>query len=140
TVIDPEGKPHYLSGNDLSMSYRHSTLPEGWIVTSAILKGNPGQSPAEIGCTIDGILTEREASQPIKGRTGGSTFKNPDSTKAWELIDAAGCRGLTKGDAQVSEKHCNFLLNIDRATAYDLESLGEEVKRRVFEVSGILLD
>jgi UDP-N-acetylmuramate dehydrogenase len=140
TVIDPDGVLHHLSVNDLNMSYRHSNLPEGWIVTGAILKGAGGQSPTEIGQAIDAILSEREASQPIKGRTGGSTFKNPESTKAWELIDTAGCRGLKKGDAQVSEKHCNFLLNIDRATADDIESLGEEVRRRVFETSGILLD
>jgi UDP-N-acetylmuramate dehydrogenase len=140
TVIDLEGRAHHLSADDLVLSYRHSNLPEGWMVTSAILKGAAGQNPADIGCTIDGILAEREASQPIRGRTGGSTFKNPETAKAWELIDAAGCRGLIKGDAQVSEKHCNFLLNIDQATAIDLESLGEEVKARVFETSGVTLD
>ena len=86
------------------------------------------------------ILEEREATQPTRGRTGGSTFKNPESEKAWKLIDAAGCRGLKIGDAQVSEKHCNFLLNLDQATANDLESLGEEVKHRVYETSGVCLD
>lgn len=140
TVIDPEGKRHYLAVDDLNLKYRHSSLPNGWIVTGAVLKGISGQNPAEIGSTIDGILAEREASQPVRGRTGGSTFKNPEVEKAWKLIDAAGCRGLKMGDAQVSEKHCNFLLNIDRATANDLESLGEEVKRRVLETSGIILD
>jgi len=85
------------------------------------------------------IRSAREASQPVRARTGGSTFRNPDGTKAWELIDAAGCRGLTRGGAQVSEKHCNFLINTGAATAADLEGLGEEVRRRVFETSGINL-
>lgn len=140
TVIDPEGKRHRLTAEDLEMTYRHTNLPEGWIVTSAVLKGVTAQNPEEIGVVIEGILNEREATQPTKGRTGGSTFKNPAQEKAWELIDKAGCRGLKIGDAQVSEKHCNFLLNLDQATASDLESLGEEVKRRVSETSGVTLD
>jgi UDP-N-acetylmuramate dehydrogenase len=140
TVIDPDGKRHRLSADELGMTYRHTTLPDGWIVTGAVLKGIAGQNPVHVGIAIDAILTEREASQPIKGRTGGSTFKNPEGDKAWKLIDAAGCRGMKKGDAQVSEKHCNFLLNLDQASANDLESLGEEVQRRVQETSGINLD
>jgi UDP-N-acetylmuramate dehydrogenase len=139
-VLDPQGKSYRLTPEDLKMSYRHTNLPEGWIVTGAVLKGVSGQNPADIGKAVEAILEMREASQPIKGRTGGSTFKNPGSQKAWELIDAAGCRGLRIGDAQVSEKHCNFLLNLDQATANDLESLGEEVKRRVYESSGISLE
>jgi UDP-N-acetylmuramate dehydrogenase len=139
-VLDPQGKHYRLTPEDLKMSYRHTNLPEGWIVTGAVLKGVSGQNPADIGKAVEAILEMREASQPIKGRTGGSTFKNPDPQKAWELIDAAGCRGLRIGDAQVSEKHCNFLLNLDQATANDLESLGEEVKRRVYESSGISLE
>ena len=139
-VVDPQGKRHRLAADDLNMTYRHSTLPDGWIVTGAVLKGIVGQNPTDIGAAIDAILSEREASQPIRGRTGGSTFKNPEVEKAWKLIDAAGCRGLKRGDAQVSEKHCNFLLNLDQASANDLESLGEEVKRRVYETSGIALD
>ncbi|MBM3468647.1 MAG: UDP-N-acetylmuramate dehydrogenase [Alphaproteobacteria bacterium] len=139
-VLDLEGKHHRLTVNDLAMSYRHSSLPEGWIVTSAVLKGVPSQDPHTIGTKIENILKERESTQPIRGRTGGSTFKNPLQEKAWKLIDDAGCRGLKKGDAQVSEKHCNFLLNLDQATAFDLESLGEEVRRRVYESSGISLE
>jgi len=139
-VLDPQGKHHRLAGDELGMTYRHSNLPEGWIVTGAVLKGIAGQNPADLGATIEAILKEREASQPIRGRTGGSTFKNPDLEKAWKLIDGAGCRGLKKGGAQVSEKHCNFLLNLDQASANDLESLGEEVKRRVYETCGVLLD
>lgn len=137
TVIDPQGKQHHLSVDDLGMTYRHTKLPDGWIVTGAVLKGIAGQNPIDISNAIDAILAEREASQPVKGRTGGSTFKNPEADKAWKLIDAAGCRGLKRGDAQVSEKHCNFLLNLDQASANDLESLGEEIKRRVYETSGI---
>lgn len=139
-VLDPEGRCHQLTAQDLQMTYRHSTLPDQWIVTGAVLKGVPEQNPVDIGIAINAILAEREASQPIRGRTGGSTFKNPEQAKAWQLIDEAGCRGLKVGDAQVSEKHCNFLLNLDQATANDLESLGEEVKRRVYETSGISLD
>lgn len=140
TVMDPQGKSHRLTPEDLKMTYRQARLPEGWIVTGATLKGIAGQDPTEIGKAIDGILEMREASQPTRGRTGGSTFKNPGSQKAWELIDAAGCRGWRIGDAQVSEKHCNFLLNLGQATASDLESLGEEVRRRVYETSGVSLD
>lgn len=139
-ILDPQGKHHRLTPETLQMTYRHTSLQDGWIVTGAVLKGAAGQDPADIGKGIDAILEEREASQPIRGRTGGSTFKNPDHEKAWKLIDAAGCRGLKEGDAQVSEKHCNFLLNLDQATANDLESLGEEVKRRVYETSGVCLD
>jgi len=139
-AVDPQGGRHRLTPEDLQMTYRHTNLPEGWIVTGAVLRGMKDQDPAEIGAALDAILTEREATQPTRGRTGGSTFKNPESEKAWKLIDAAGCRGLKMGDAQVSEKHCNFLLNLDQATANDLESLGEEVKRRVYETSGISLE
>ena len=93
-----------------------------------------------IGAEMDRIAAEREASQPLRSRTGGSTFKNPPGTKAWKLIDAAGCRGLTIGDAQVSEKHCNFLLNLGKASAADIEALGEEVRRRVKAHSGVELE
>lgn len=139
-VLDLQGVNHRLTPEDLKMSYRCASLPEGWIVTGVVLKGIAGQNPKDIGGAIDAVLAMRERSQPIKGRTGGSTFKNPDQEKAWKLIDAAGCRGLRIGDAQVSEKHCNFLLNLDQATANDLETLGEEVKRRVYETSGISLE
>jgi UDP-N-acetylmuramate dehydrogenase len=138
-VVDLNGKSHRLTPQDIQMTYRHTSLPEGWIVTSAVLRGAPRDS-TQIGAAIEEILTEREASQPTRGRTGGSTFKNPATEKAWKLIDAAGCRGLLRGDAQVSEKHCNFLLNLGDATASDLERLGEDVRHRVLETSGISLE
>jgi len=127
-----------LAAADLHFAYRHASLPEGSIITSACLRAAPGD-PALIARRMQDIRSAREASQPVRARTGGSTFRNPDGTKAWELIDAAGCRGLTRGGAQVSEKHCNFLINTGAATAADLEGLGEEVRRRVFETSGINL-
>ena len=120
-------------------SYRHSAVPEGAIVVEALFEGVPGERAA-IGAEMDRIAAEREASQPLRSRTGGSTFKNPPGTKAWKLIDAAGCRGLRIGDAQVSEKHCNFLLNLGNAAAADIEALGEEVRRRVREHSGVMLE
>lgn len=120
-------------------TYRHSLMPEGAVVVEAVFRGRPGD-PAEIGAEMDRIAREREATQPTRTRTGGSTFKNPPGAKAWRLIDAAGCRGLTLGGAQVSEKHCNFLLNLGGATAADIEALGEEVRRRVREHSGVELE
>jgi UDP-N-acetylmuramate dehydrogenase len=108
-------------------------------VVEALFEGVPGD-PTAIGAEMDRIAAEREASQPLRSRTGGSTFKNPPATKAWKLIDSAGCRGLKIGDAQVSEKHCNFLLNLGKASAADIEALGEEVRRRVFEHSGVMLE
>src|SRR4051812_19261997 len=120
-------------------TYRHSEVPDGAVVVEALFEGVPGDSAA-IGAEMDRIAAEREASQPLRSRTGGSTFKNPPGTKAWKLIDAAGCRGLSIGDAQVSEKHCNFLLNLGKASAADIEALGEEVKRRVRAHSGIDLE
>jgi UDP-N-acetylmuramate dehydrogenase len=123
----------------LGYTYRHSDLPEGAVVVEALFEGTPGD-PAAIGAEMDRIAAEREASQPLRSRTGGSTFKNPEGTKAWKLIDEAGCRGLTIGDAQVSEKHCNFLLNLGSATSAQIEELGEEVRRRVKAKSGILLE
>jgi UDP-N-acetylmuramate dehydrogenase len=120
-------------------TYRHSEVPEGAVVVEALFEGVPGERAA-IAAEMDRIAEEREASQPLRSRTGGSTFKNPPGTKAWKLIDAAGCRGLTIGAAQVSEKHCNFLLNLGDATAADIEQLGEEVRRRVAEHSGVRLE
>lgn len=120
-------------------TYRHSGVPEGAIVVEALFEGLPGD-PEAIGAEMDRIAEEREASQPLRSRTGGSTFKNPPEQKAWALIDAAGCRGLQVGDAQVSEKHCNFLLNLGNATSTDIENLGEEVRRRVMEKTNILLE
>ncbi|QLC27015.1 UDP-N-acetylmuramate dehydrogenase [Parasphingopyxis algicola] len=120
-------------------SYRHSAVPAGAVIVEALFKGVPGD-PETIGAEMDRIAAEREASQPLRSRTGGSTFKNPPGHKAWQLVDAAGCRGLTIGGAQVSEKHTNFLLNTGDATAADIEALGDEVRRRVFEHSGIELE
>jgi UDP-N-acetylmuramate dehydrogenase len=109
------------------------------VVVEALFQGVPGDTAA-IGAEMDRIAAEREASQPLRSRTGGSTFKNPPGTKAWKLIDAAGCRGLCIGEAQVSEKHCNFLLNLGGATSADIEALGEEVRRRVAADSGVRLE
>jgi UDP-N-acetylmuramate dehydrogenase len=114
----------------LGYTYRHSNVPDGAIVIEAIVRGTPGD-PVAIGAEMDAIARAREESQPLRSRTGGSTFKNPPGHKAWALIDAAGCRGLTMGGAQVSEKHCNFLLNLGSATSSEIEALGEEVRRRV---------
>ena len=123
----------------LGYTYRHSEVPEGAVVVDATLRGSPGK-PDAIGAEMDAIARAREESQPLRSRTGGSTFKNPDGHKAWALIDAAGCRGLTHGDAQVSEKHCNFLLNLGSATSADIEELGEEVRRRVRAKTNIMLE
>ena len=120
-------------------TYRHSEVPEGAVVIDATFRGSPGR-PEAIGAEMDAIARAREESQPLRSRTGGSTFKNPPGHKAWVLVDAAGCRGLTMGGAQVSEKHCNFLLNLGSATSADIEALGEEVRRRVLENSGITLE
>ncbi|MCR9073728.1 MAG: UDP-N-acetylmuramate dehydrogenase [Alphaproteobacteria bacterium] len=137
-AIDPLGHAHTLTADDLGLSYRHSDLPEDWIVTSATFRARAGD-PETIAQSMRDIRDAREDTQPRRVRTGGSTFANPDGGKAWKLIDAAGCRGLKIGDAQVSELHCNFLLNLGNATAEDIESLGEEVRRRVKETSGVEL-
>jgi UDP-N-acetylmuramate dehydrogenase len=123
----------------LGYTYRHSELPPGAVVLSAVFRGSPG-APDAIGAEMDAIARAREESQPLRSRTGGSTFKNPPGHKAWALIDAAGCRGLTLGGAQVSEKHCNFLLNTGSATSSDIEALGEEVRRRVKAKTNIELE
>lgn len=135
-ALDPMGNLHRLGPKDMGFSYRHCAIPPDWIFIRAVLRGEP-QPPEQIGKRIAEILHEREASQPIRGRTGGSTFRNPESEKAWVLIDRAGCRGLRKGDAQVSPKHCNFLLNLGQACAKDIEELGEEVHARVLAASGV---
>lgn len=135
-VILPDGTLVTLPAADLEYSYRHSALPEGAIVVSARFRGRPGDS-ATIGAEMDRIAAAREESQPLRSKTGGSTFKNPEGQKAWQLVDAAGCRGLTMGGAQVSEKHTNFLINTGDATSSDIEGLGEEVRRRVFDSQGV---
>ncbi len=123
----------------LGYTYRHSDVPTGAVVVEATFRGTPGK-PEAIGAEMDAIARAREESQPLRSRTGGSTFKNPPGHKAWALIDAAGCRGLKLGDAQVSEKHCNFLLNLGSATSADIEALGEEVRRRVQAKTNITLE
>lgn len=138
-AIDPAGNIHPLTPADFGFSYRHSAIDETWIFLSARLAGEAGDR-AEIDRRMAEIAEDRKSSQPIQSRTGGSTFKNPPGAKAWELIDAAGCRGLTIGDAMVSEQHCNFLINRGNATAHDLETLGEEVRTRVEAHSGIVLE
>jgi UDP-N-acetylmuramate dehydrogenase len=138
-AADPHGKVHRLTHADLKFEYRRSALPEDWICLGARLAGAPGD-PAEIDARMKQIQSQRADSQPIRSRTGGSTFKNPPGHKAWQLIDAAGCRGLTMGGAMVSDKHCNFLINTGEATAADLENLGEEVRRRVKQTTGVALE
>jgi UDP-N-acetylmuramate dehydrogenase len=138
-AVDRAGRVHVLSNVDLHHTYRHCGAPEDFIFTQATFVGTPGD-PAAIAAEMDKITESREATQPIKSRTGGSTFKNPPGRKAWELIDAAGCRGLTVGGAQVSELHCNFLINLGNATAADIETLGETVRQRVQENSGVELE
>lgn len=138
-VVLRSGELVTLSNAGLGYTYRHSALPDGAIVVSATFRGAPAE-PAAIQAEMDRIAASREASQPLRSKTGGSTFKNPLPKKAWEVIDAAGCRGLTVGDAQVSEKHCNFLLNLGTATSADIEALGEEVRARVRQHSGTELE
>ena len=138
-AIDRRGVRHEPALAALDMTYRHCSAPADWIFTAATLRGASDDRDA-IRARMDEIDRARNDTQPVKMRTGGSTFKNPDGGKAWALIDAAGCRGLRIGDAMVSEKHCNFLLNTGKATAADIEALGEEVRRRVLETSGIELE
>jgi UDP-N-acetylmuramate dehydrogenase len=139
TVLLRSGERVELSADELGYSYRHSELPPGAIVIAAVLSGAPAE-PAAIQREMDRIAAEREASQPLRSRTGGSTFKNPPGEKAWALVDRAGCRGLTVGDAQVSEKHTNFLLNLGAASSADIEALGEEVRARVLAATGVTLE
>lgn len=138
-VIMPDGELVTLPVADLRYTYRHSALPDGAVVVSARFEGTPGD-PDAIGAEMDRIAEARENSQPLRTKTGGSTFKNPEGGKAWQLVDEAGCRGFQMGGAQVSEKHTNFLINKDDATSADIEGLGEEVRRRVYEKSGVDLE
>ena len=137
--VDRQGRVRVFANADMHYTYRHCGAPDDVIFTQALFQGAPGD-PATIAAEMDKITESREATQPIKSRTGGSTFKNPPGHKAWQLIDAAGCRGLKRGGAQVSEMHCNFLINLGSATAADIEALGETVRRRVMENSGIELE
>lgn len=138
-AVDRSGEIHVLSNADFGYAYRHSDAPADLIFTEALYQAEPGDI-ATIRAEMDKITESREATQPVKSRTGGSTFKNPPGGKAWQLIDQAGCRGLTIGGAQVSELHCNFLINTGEATGTDLERLGETVRARVLATSGVRLD
>lgn len=137
-VMHPAGVLHELNNSEMAFGYRHCGVPEDWIFTEAEFAGTPGDR-AEIAARMEAIGGTRMDSQPVRSRTGGSTFANPEGGKAWQLIDAAGCRGLRRGGAMVSEQHCNFLINTGDATAEDIEKLGEEVRRRVRETSGVQL-
>lgn len=138
-AIDGEGRTHRLDAADLGLDYRKCAVPEGWIFIEAELRGEPG-TPDAIAVRMAEIADTRNHDQPVRERTGGSTFKNPHGTSAWELIEEAGCRGLTRGGAQVSPLHCNFLVNSGGATAADLEGLGEEVRERVEAATGVRLE
>lgn len=138
-VVLPDGECQTLPASELRYSYRHSELPEGAVVVAARFQGVPGD-PSFIGAEMDRIARAREDSQPLRTKTGGSTFKNPPGKKAWELVDRAGCRGLKLGGAQVSEKHANFLINTGAATSADIEGLGELVREKVYASSGVGLD
>jgi UDP-N-acetylmuramate dehydrogenase len=138
-AVDRAGKIRVLPVADFHYSYRHCGAPEEYIFTEALFQGEPGE-PEKILAEMEEIAAYREDVQPIKSRTGGSTFKNPPGNKSWQLIDAAGCRGLSVGDAKVSELHCNFLINEGNASAADLEELGETVRARVKERSGVELE
>ncbi len=139
TGIDRSGRSLRFEAAGMGYSYRHSDAPEDVIFTSALFRGRPGERLA-IEEEMARITRAREEAQPIREKTGGSTFKNPSGHKAWQLIDAAGCRGLSVGDAQVSTMHCNFLINRGAATALDIETLGDEVRRRVRESCGVDLE
>ena len=138
-ALDRRGELHRLDREALGFAYRRSALPAQWIVVCAAFRGEPG-GPDAILARMEAIKAEREAAQPLRAATGGSTFKNPAGGKAWQLIDAAGCRGLRRGAAMVSEKHCNFLINTGGASAGEVEGLGELVRQRVREHSGVELE
>ncbi len=138
-LVTRSGELLRLPAARLAFAYRHAALPPGGIVVRARFRAVPGDATV-IAARMAEIRASREATQPVRARTGGSTFRNPPGMKAWELIDAAGCRGLIRGGAQVSDKHCNFLLNTGAASAADIEGLGEEVRRRVHAASGVVLE
>lgn len=138
-AVDRSGNIHVLSHEDMGFSYRHTNVPEDFIFVETTFKGKSDE-PGKIKSRMKEIGDAREESQPLRTRTGGSTFKNPEGLSAWKLIDGAGCRGLSIGDARVSEKHCNFLINEGNASASDIEKLGDEVRRRVMNNTGVKLD
>lgn len=138
-AVDRQGVIHRITGEEAGFTYRHSAIPTDWIVTNVTMQTKP-DDVAACAARMQDISDSREATQPVRSKTGGSTFKNPEGHKAWQLVDGAGCRGLSIGDAQVSELHCNFLINHGNATANDLELLGETVRERVLADSGISLE
>ena len=137
-AIDRTGRRQLMSLEDMQYSYRHCGAAKDLIFTEAVFEGTP-DTPSAILARMDDITAKREGSQPIREKTGGSTFKNPEGHSSWKLIDEAGCRGLRVGGAQMSEQHCNFMINADGATAEDLEKLGETVRVRVLETQGVEL-
>ena len=139
TAIDGKGNKHTLSAADMGFVYRKAQVPDDFIFVEAVFEGVK-DDPAIVKARMETLVEQRESTQPVKSRTGGSTFKNPPGRKAWQLIDEAGCRGLMHGAAQVSEKHCNFLINTGDATAADIEALGEDVRARVKAKSGVELE
>ena len=139
TALDSKGNTLVLQRDDMRFVYRNSGAAPDLVFLEAVLEGKPG-APDEIRARMKTLVEQRESTQPVRSKTGGSTFKNPQGHKAWQLIDAAGCRGLRHGDAQVSELHCNFLINTGEATAADIEALGEEVRARVKAKFGVELE
>jgi UDP-N-acetylmuramate dehydrogenase len=139
TAIDRQGRRHVLTNADMGYAYRHSSASKDLVFTEAVFEGRPADE-AEIRKEMEDVVAHRERAQPIREKTGGSTFKNPEGSSAWKVIDAAGCRGLTIGGAQMSELHCNFMINTGNATGHDLELLGETVRARVLEHSGVRLE
>lgn len=139
TAIDRDGNRHVLSNSDMGYSYRHSGASSDLIFTSAVFEGIP-QDEAAIREEMAAVVEHRENAQPIREKTGGSTFKNPDVNSAWKVVDTAGCRGLMVGGAQMSEMHCNFMINTGDATGHDLELLGETVRAKALEATGIRLE
>lgn len=138
-AVDRQGNIHVLSLADMKFTYRHCGIPSDWIFTQATYEGKPGD-PDEIQKEMDEVADYREKNQPVRERTGGSTFKNPPGNSAWKLVDAAGCRGFRVGGAKVSEMHCNFLINDNKASGEDVETLGETVRARVKAASGVTLE
>jgi UDP-N-acetylmuramate dehydrogenase len=138
-AVDRQGRVQVLKNADMHYAYRHCGAPDDYIFTQAVFAGERGD-PAAIAAEMERVTKSRGDTQPVKSRTGGSTFKNPPGQKAWQLIDAAGCRGLRLGDAQVSPMHCNFLINLGNASGADIETLGETVRRRVKDASGVELE